>query len=472
MVIPVDAYRGKTVAVFGLARSGISSARALIAGGATVLGWDEKVEARAAAERAGIAIQNLNGIDWRHVAALVLSPGVPLTHPAPHTYVVMAREARTEIIGDVELFFRAVRGAADALRPKIVCITGTNGKSTTTALIGHMLDRLGFEAETGGNIGKPLLELEPPSPKRAYVLELSSFQIDLSPSVHPDVAVLINVTPDHLDRHGSMENYARIKSNIFSKQVKGDHAVIGVDDDYSSEICSRLLSRGDVSITPVSVGKVLGRGVFVVDGVLYDSSGTTSRSVMDLKRLTHLPGTHNWQNVAMAYAAVRPLVKDVQDIPRVIATFPGLEHRLETAGHIGEVRFVNDSKATNADATARALACFDRIHWIAGGKAKDGGIESLAPFFSKVAKAYLIGAAIDQFATSLDGAVCFEKSQTLESALRHAARDARAEGGKAVVLLSPACASFDQFRDFEHRGNEFKRIFKLIADEAGQTGAA
>jgi UDP-N-acetylmuramoylalanine--D-glutamate ligase len=286
------------------------------------------------------------------------------------------------------------------------------------------------------------------------------------------VAVLINVTPDHLDRHGTMDNYARVKSNIFAKQGKGDHAIIGVDDSYSSEICTQLSSRSDVTVSPVSVGKVLGRGVFVVDGVLFDASGPTSREVMDLKTLTHLPGAHNWQNIAMAYAAVRPLVKDPRDIARVIPTFPGLEHRIESVGSLGSVRFVNDSKATNADAAARALACFDRIHWIAGGKAKDGGIESLTPYFGKIAKTYLIGAAMESFAATLDGAVPFEKSVTLDSAMRHAARDALAAGGSAVVLLSPACASFDQFRDFEHRGNEFKRIFKLMADEAGATGAS
>jgi UDP-N-acetylmuramoylalanine--D-glutamate ligase len=269
-----------------------------------------------------------------------------------------------------------------------------------------------------------------------------------------------------------MDNYARVKSTIFSRQEKGDHAIIGVDDSYSSEICTQLSSRSDVIVSPVSVGKVLGRGVFVVDGVLFDASGPTSREVMDLKTLAHLPGSHNWQNIAMAYAAVRPLVKDARDIARVIPTFPGLEHRIESVGSLGNVRFVNDSKATNADAAARALACFDRIYWIAGGKAKDGGIESLTPYFCKIAKTYLIGAAMDAFAATLDGAVPFERSATLESAMRHAAQDALAAGGSAVVLLSPACASFDQFRDFEHRGTEFKRIFKLMADEAGATGAS
>jgi UDP-N-acetylmuramoylalanine--D-glutamate ligase len=470
-VIGVDCYRGKTVAVFGLARSGVSSALALAAGGATVLGWDDREPARNAAAQAGVRIQSLDGIDWRDVAALVLSPGVPLTHPAPHPYVLKARDARTEIIGDVELFFRAVRPAGAASGCRIVCITGTNGKSTTTALAGHLLQRLGFDAEVGGNIGKPVLDLAPPSPRRAYVLELSSFQIDLTPSLHPDVAVLINITPDHLDRHGTMENYAKVKSGIFARQVRGDHAVVGVDDSHSAQICTQVSARGDVSVCPVSVGKVLGRGIFVVDGVLFDATGATTREVMDLKALSHLPGAHNWQNLAIAYAAIKPLVKDPAEIARAMPSFPGLEHRIETAGTCKGVRFVNDSKATNADAAARALACFDRIHWIAGGKAKDGGIESLAPFWPRIRHAYLIGDAMEPFAATLGGAVAFTKSETLESAMRQAFAAARTEGG-GVVLLSPACASFDQFRDFEHRGNEFKRIFNMIAEEAGQEGSS
>lgn len=470
-MIEVDCYRGKTVAVFGLARSGISSALSLSAGGANVLGWDDREPARKVAAQAGVRVQTLDGIDWRDIAALVLSPGVPLTHPAPHPYVLKARDARTEVIGDVELFFRAIRKPGASSDCRIVCITGTNGKSTTTALAGHLLQHLGYEAEVGGNIGKPVLDLARPSARRAYVLELSSFQIDLTPSLHPDVAVLINVTPDHLDRHGTMENYARVKSAIFALQSRGDHAVVGVDDAYSSQTCTLMSARGDVNVVPVSVGKVLGRGIFVVDGVLFDATGATSREVMDLKALSHLPGAHNWQNLAIAYAAVKPLVKDPAEIARAMPSFPGLEHRIETVGSCKGVRFINDSKATNAEAAARALACFDRIHWVAGGKAKDGGIESLAPFFPRIRHAYLIGDAMDSFAVTLRGTVAHTASVTLESAMRQAFAAAKAEGG-GVVLLSPACASFDQFRDFEHRGNEFKRIFKMIADEAGREGSS
>jgi UDP-N-acetylmuramoylalanine--D-glutamate ligase len=465
-VIVVPHFKGKTVAVFGLARSGISAALALIAGGAEVVGWDDKADAREAAQRAGVTVSDLADVDWHGIAALVLSPGVPLTHPKPHPFVVKAHEARTEVIGDVELFFRAVRPAESVSYPKIVCITGTNGKSTTTALIGHLLSKLGYDAEVGGNIGKPILELAPPAPRRAYVIEMSSYQIDLTPSVRPDVAVLINITPDHLDRHGTMENYAAVKANIFRHQARGDHAVVGVDDSYSSEICTKLSARGGVAVTPVSIGKVLGRGIFVLDGKLYDSTGAASREVRDLKTLERMPGEHNWQNAAIAYAAVRPLIVDPSEVASAITSFPGLAHRIELVGQVGGVRFVNDSKATNADAAARALACYDNIYWIAGGKAKSGGIESLAPYFGRIKRAYLIGDAMDAFAATLGQRVPFVKAGTLEAAMRAAAKDAAGDVGAAVVLLSPACASFDQFRDFEYRGAEFKRVFKLIAEEA------
>ena len=472
-MIPVPFFNGKTVAVFGLARSGISAGRALKSGGAEVVGWDDKAEARDAAATAGISVRDLGGIDWREVAAFIVSPGVPLTHPAPHPLVVKAKEARTEIIGDVELFLRALARKDAAAQAKVVCVTGTNGKSTTTALIGHLLSLLGYDAEVGGNIGKPVLELAPPSARRAYVLELSSYQLDLTPSVKPDVAVLINITPDHLDRHGTMARYAAVKEKLFVRQRRGDVAVVGVDDAPSAEICTRLSARGDVSVTAVSVGKALGRGVYVLDGKLYDASGATSREVQDLRALARLPGAHNWQNAAMAYAAVRSLVKDPGEIGGAMASFPGLAHRIELVGRIGHVRFVNDSKATNAEAAARALGCYDNVYWIAGGRPKEGGIESLRPFFPRLKRTYLIGEAADAFASTLGGEVAHVKAGTLEAALRLAAKEAEgARGSEAVVLLSPACASFDQFRDFEQRGAEFKRVFALIAADARVRGAA
>ena len=469
-MIPVTQFEGRTVAVYGLARSGISAAKALLAGGARVIAWDDKAEAREVGAKLGLMIVDLGSRGWSDIAALILSPGVPLTHPAPHPFVEKARAAGAEVIGDMELFARAVQGnEADA---KIVAITGTNGKSTTTALIGHVLSRLGFNAQVGGNIGNPVLDLAPPEADIVYVLELSSYQLDLAPSLKPDVAVLINITPDHLDRHGTMEHYAEVKGYIFRHQVRGDVAVVGVDDAYSAALCTQISSHNGPAVVPASVGKVLGRGVFVLDGKLYDASGATTREVRDLRTLGNLPGAHNWQNIAVAYAATRALVKDPRDIAGAIVMFPGLAHRIEQVGSIGHVRFVNDSKATNADAAAKALACYDNIYWIAGGKAKEGGIESLAPFFPRIRKAYLIGAATDRFADTLTGHVEFDRSGTLETAMRHALTDAAQTREDAVVLLSPACASFDQFRDFEHRGDEFKRIYAVLAEDARVRGAA
>jgi UDP-N-acetylmuramoylalanine--D-glutamate ligase len=470
-LIVVTQYSGRTVAIYGLARSGMSAGKALMAGGANVVAWDDKAEARAAGAKMGLTVADLHLREWADIAALILSPGVPLTHPAPHPFVEKARAAGAEVIGDIELFARALK--TSEVKAKLLGITGTNGKSTTTALIGHILARLGFDAQVGGNIGNPVLDLPPPGPNTVYVLELSSFQLDLAPSLKPDIAVLINITPDHLDRHGSMEHYAEVKASIFRHQTRGDTAVIGVDDPHSAALCTQISSHNGPAVVPASVGKVLGRGIFVLDGKLYDAAGATTRELRDLKSLPSLPGAHNWQNIAVAYAATRSLAKDPGDIVAALASFPGLAHRIEQVGTIAHVRFVNDSKATNADAAAKALACYDNIYWIAGGKAKEDGIDSLKPLFARVRKAYVIGTASERFAETLDGHVEVDRAGTLETAMRRAAADAaQSHDGDPIVLLSPACASFDQFRDFEQRGDEFKRIFAVLAEEARLRGAA
>ena len=343
-------------------------------------------------------------------------------------------------------------------------ITGTNGKSTTTVLIGHILAACGFDAQAGGNIGKPALRLSPPGPKTVYVLEISSYQIDLSPGFKPDVAILSNITPDHIDRHGSLENYAAVKTKLLKQTAKAGLNIVGVDDSHCASIFSKLSSNGGPLCVPVSVGKVLGRGIFVLDGVLYDAQSVHAAKIMDLTVAAHLPGAHNWQNAALAYGATKPYVKDSRAIAAAIVSFPGLAHRIEDIGRSGKVRFVNDLKATNADAAERALVCFDDIFWIAGGKPKEGGIASLAPHFSRIRKAYLIGEAAQDFAATLKGKVETEICGTLENAVAAAAEDAAASGAPApVVLLSPACASFDQFRDFEQRGEAFRSLVAQIA---------
>jgi len=452
-MIAVRSFAGKEVAVFGLARSGLSSVRALVAGGALVFAWDDRDSLRQTAAGEGASVRPWLDWPWEKLAALVLSPGVPLTHPAPHDIVVRAKQAGVPVIGDIELFAREIRDAP------VIAVTGTNGKSTTTALLGHILAACGFDAQVGGNIGKPALELAAPGPKTVYVLEISSYQIDLAPGLKPDVAILTNITPDHIDRHGSLEGYVAVKSKLLKQTAKTGLNVVGVDDSHTASIFTRLASNGGPVCVPVSVGKVLGRGVFVLDGALYDAQSSHATKIMDLAGAAHLPGAHNWQNAALAYAAVKPFAKDGRAIAAAIADFPGLAHRIEDVGRIGKVRFVNDSKATNADAAERALVCFHDIFWIAGGKPKAGGIAPLAPLFGRIAKAYLIGEAAEQFAATLDGNVPHEICGMLERAVHAAADDAaKSQSAAPVVLLSPACASFDQFRDFEQRGDAFRDL--------------
>jgi UDP-N-acetylmuramoylalanine--D-glutamate ligase len=459
-MIAAKAFANRTVAVFGLARTGLGAVRSLVAGGTNVIAWDDSSTARDLGGQESAQIMPWREWPWEKISAVVLSPGVPLTHPKPHGVVEHANSARVPVIGDVELFAREVRPNPDLPgRSPVIAITGTNGKSTTTALVGHILSQCGFDAQIGGNIGNSVLELSPPSAKTIYVLEMSSFQIDLAPGLVPDVALLSNLSPDHIDRHGSMENYAAIKARLIRQTAKDGQVAIGVDDDYSSAIFTQASAAGGAQAHPVSVGKILGRGIFVVDGVLYDALGGRAVKVMDMAAAIHLPGAHNWQNAALAYAAVRPFVSDSKAIADAIASFPGLAHRMEDVGHIGNIVFINDSKATNADATARALAVYPDIFWIVGGKAKDGGITSLASFFPRIRKAYLIGEAANQFARTLDGKALYEMSGTLDAAVASAAADAAVSAAEApVVLLSPACASYDQFKDFEQRGDAFRNL--------------
>jgi UDP-N-acetylmuramoylalanine--D-glutamate ligase len=455
-MIPVRGFEDKRVAVFGLARSGLASARALKAGGAEVVAWDENPAAREAAAAEGFTLTDLRTADWFGFTALVLSPGVPLTHPEPHWTVEFARAAGVEVIGDIELFARAINAAPSHRRPKVVAITGTNGKSTTTALLGHMLTAAGRDARIGGNIGLGVLGLDDMHGGAVYVFELSSYQLDLTFSLKPDVAILLNITPDHLDRHGDMDGYVAAKRRVLLNQSAGDTAVIGVDDAWCQRICTEITAANRRTIWPISARRAMGRGVYVLQGVLYDATGERVIEVADLLRARSLPGRHNWQNGAAAYAAARALGLSVEDAATGLVTFPGLVHRMETVGEIEAVRFVNDSKATNADAARQAMSSYPRFYWIAGGRAKAGGIEPLEDLFPRVAKAYLVGEAAGEFAATLDGKAPYRLTGTIEAAVDAAFADARAAGEPAIVLLSPACASFDQFPDFEVRGDAFR----------------
>jgi UDP-N-acetylmuramoylalanine--D-glutamate ligase len=471
-MIPVRGFEGRTVAVFGLARTGLAAARALAAGGAQLALWDDKPAARKAAEEAGFSLTDLSTADWSNFAALMLSPGVPLTHPEPHWTVERAKAANVEILGDVELFARTVNAAPEHKRPKIVAITGTNGKSTTTALVGHVCAEAGRDVRVGGNIGFGVLGLEDMHGGAVYVLELSSYQLDLTSSLKPDVAIILNISPDHLERHGGMEGYLAAKRRILLNQGKGDTAVIGVDDCWGARICTEITAANRRCIVPISASKAIGRGVYALDGLLYDATGERAVEAADLKRARSLPGRHNWQNAAAAYAAARGIGIAADEAAEHLMTFPGLAHRMETVGTIGKVRFVNDSKATNTDAARQAMSSYPKFYWIAGGQPKDGGIDALEDLFPRIAKAYLIGEAAPAFARTLKGKAPVAESGTMEAAVEAAFADASASGQEAVVLLSPACASFDQFLDFEDRGEAFRRAVQALAGDAAAKGAA
>ena len=456
---PVTSFKGKNVALFGLGGSGLATVQALHAGGARVAAWDDGEVSRVKALAAGLTLTDLRKADWSQFSAFVLSPGVPLTHPMPHWTVPKAKAAGVEIIGDIELFCR--ERAVLAPGAPFIAITGTNGKSTTTALIAHILRAAGRDVQMGGNIGVPILALEPPAQGRIHVIECSTFQIDLTPSLRPGIGILLNLTPDHIDRHGTMENYAAIKERLVAGSTL---ALVGIDDVYCREIASRLIARQKL-VSGFSAIRADASGVVFHDkGRLYFVAsllgpGAIVDMLVDLSEVATLRGAHNGQNAAAAFLAAARSGVPCDVIGAAMKTFPGLAHRMEQVGRRGEVLFINDSKATNADSTEKALRSFENIFWIAGGKAKEGGIEPLRSLFPRIAKAYLIGAAAQDFGQTLGAGVPFEMAGTLEAATKAAARDAAGSGlPHPVVLLSPACASYDQFTNFEVRGNHFRDL--------------
>lgn len=459
---PSTVFAGRDVALFGLGGSGLATARALKLGGANVFAFDDSPERVAAAASEGIGTEDLREADFSRFAALVLSPGVPLTHPEPHWSAQKATAAGVEIIGDIELFCRErAKIAPDA---PFIAITGTNGKSTTTALIAHILREAGRDVQLGGNIGPAILSLEPPSAERIHVIEVSTFQIDLAPSIAPSIGLLLNLSPDHLDRHGTMENYAAIKERLVARSKL---ALIGVDDSWCDAIGRRLSQVEGSDVYPVSGSKELRWGYFTHDGlVIARNAGEALDEALalgDVEGVETLRGRHNAQNAAFACAAAWHAGVSPEAIAAALPSFPGLVHRMEQVGRVGKTLFVNDSKATNADSTLFALESYPRVHWILGGKPKAGGIASLEPLFGRVAKAYLIGAATEEFAATLEGKVAFERCGTLDVAVARAAEDAARSGEEApVVLFSPACASYDQFRSFEHRGDVFRDLVRAL----------
>lgn len=464
-MIPVPGFEGRRVAVFGLGRSGITAARALKAGGAQPVLWDDSVSSRMQAEAEGFAVEDLTAADWSGFAALVLSPGARLTHPKPHWTVGKAQAAGVEVVGDIELFARALAALPQGERPRVVAITGTNGKSTTTALIGWVLKQAGLTVHVGGNIGIGVLALPAPTLGAVYVVEVSSYQLDLTSGFAPDVAILTNVTPDHLDRHGGMDGYVAAKARLFQNLKPWATALVGVDEAAGMRVAealgarARMVSTADLPLAQITASA----GRLSVDGQVVDFSAARA-----------LPGRHNAQNAAFAYAAARALGVDHNTALKGLLSFPGLAHRMEPVGRLGRVRFVNDSKATNADAARQALSSYDRVFWIAGGRAKAGGIDDLSDLFPRVTEAFLIGEAAGPFAAALQAASGGDTphriSGDMAAAVRAAAEAAAATGRDEVVLLSPAAASFDQYPDFEARGEAFRAaVLALGAQPEGAT---
>lgn len=471
-MIPIHAYEGRRVAVFGLGRSGITTAKALEAGGAVVSCWDDSDASRDRAVAEGLTLDDLNRRDWGDIAALILSPGIPLTHPKPHRVVELATAVGAPVIGDVELFAMALAALPEKRRPKVIGITGTNGKSTTTALIGHILRATGRNVVVGGNIGDAILGQAPPRAGGYYVLELSSYQLDLTHTLACDVAVFLNITPDHIDRHGDFDGYFRAKKRLFDMQQPGGIAVVGIDDGPTSAFYSTLRkARREGEVIAISAGRVFAHGVYALGDRVYDALDGASHPVVDLTRVPTLPGRHNAQNAAAALAAVRAIGVSGRAAAEAMASFPGLAHRQERVATIGGITYINDSKATNAEAAVQALGCYDRIRWIVGGRAKAGGLGAAKPQFHRVEKAYLIGEAADGFAAELDGVLACEQCGDLAGAIAAATRDAQASGETGeIVLLSPAAASFDQFTSFEARGDRFRELVNALASGPAAAG--
>jgi len=440
-------FAGQRIAVVGLGRAGLPAAKRLAAWGAEVTCWDDGAAQRGAAERAGLALRDMSTGAFRF-DALLLSPGIPHSLPAPHPIAARAQAAGVPILCDVEFLYRAVSASGSAAR--FIGITGTNGKSTTTALAHHLLTRAGRVSEVGGNLGPPALGLKMLGVGGTYTLEMSSYSLERIATVGFNIGVMLNLSPDHLDRHGSMVGYAAAKAQIFARQGSGDVAVLGQDDDLSTGMARGVVAR----MVPISGLRPVAGGIWAEKRSLRDDEG----EIADLTTALALPGSHNAQNAAAATAIAFACGLTRAEVAAGLMDFPGLPHRQENVGVVRGVTFINDSKATNADSAARALASYDRVVWIAGGIAKDGGIESLAPHFPRIARALVIGRDAEILARTLAAhGVPHEVVGTLENAV------AAAGWGAPVVLLSPACASFDQFSGFDARGDRFRTLVRGLS---------
>ncbi|MBP0484257.1 UDP-N-acetylmuramoyl-L-alanine--D-glutamate ligase [Sagittula salina] len=467
-MIAVQGVDGTVVAVLGLGRSGLAAARALREGGAKVVVWDDTPAARDRAEAEGFEVRALTRDgSFDDVACLVTSPGIPHLYPAPNPVIAHALQAGVPVDNDIGLFFRSVGAEYDSFDtpPKVVAVTGSNGKSTTSALIHHVLTQAGRQCQLAGNIGRGVLDIDPPGDGGVVVLELSSYQTELSRALTPDVAVFTNLSPDHLDRHAGMGGYFAAKRRLFAEGGP-DRCVIGVDEVEGRFLANQLSEgRGDDRVIRIATAKLTGPGwyVFARKGFLAEWRKGRQVASVDLREIPGLPGAHNHQNACAAWAACRSLGLGPREIEAGLRSFAGLPHRSQRIAEAGGVVYVNDSKATNVDSALKALLAFDRIRWVCGGLMKDGGLDGLAPGLSHVAKAYVIGREAETFALGLPGAEA-EICTTMAEAVRRAMADA--QPGE-VVLLAPAAASFDQYDNFEKRGEDFIACVQAVLGQVG-----
>ncbi|NBD30086.1 MAG: UDP-N-acetylmuramoyl-L-alanine--D-glutamate ligase [Alphaproteobacteria bacterium] len=456
-MIPARGVAGQRVAVLGLGRSGRAAVIALQAGGAEVVAWDDGPEAETRAAELGVALRDLAKPGaYEGVAMLITSPGIPHLYPAPHPAIARAWDEGCPVDNDIGLFFRSLAGGEwDEFDqpPRVIAVTGSNGKSTTSALIHHILDHAGRPCQLAGNIGRGVLDIEPPHDGDVIVLELSSYQTDLARALTPDVAVFTNLTPDHLDRHGGPGGYFAAKRRLFAEGGP-DRAVVGVDEPEGRYMANQLATGpADDRVIRVSTGKLAGEGwfVFARKGFLAEWRKGRQLAAIDLRAIPGLPGQHNHQNACAAYAACRTLGLAPRLIEQALHSFAGLPHRSQLIAEIDGVRYVNDSKATNVDSAAKALAAFDRIRWICGGLEKEGGLDEILGAAGSVVKAYVIGREAAAFAMQLKG-VEVEVCTEMGTAVARASEEA--QPGE-TVLLAPAAASFDQYDNFEKRGEDF-----------------
>jgi len=447
--------------VYGLGISGISTAKFLAQTGAEVIATDDNEKSVNDGKIDGVKFLKSDEIEFDNQTVISFAPGIPLYHPKPHKIIEIAKKTGANLACDIEIFYRLNQ------KNNFIAITGTNGKSTTTALTGFVFKELGFPSEIGGNIGVPCFDLPQNQQNFSYIFETSSFQLDLLSQSHFQIAALLNITPDHIDRHGSLEGYIEAKKRVFKNQTINDFAIIDADNSNSHRVFEDLRNDQDfrAKLIPVSTLRIQDDGVSLIDGILTCKiNGSNFNLNLESE---FLRGKHNDQNMAFAFAITycfiqrNSLTIEPQKIVEIIKKFKGLRHRMQLLGEIDGIKFINDSKATNAESTENALKAYDQIFWILGGKPKEGGIDALVSYFDKVHKAYLIGEATEQFAKVLENhKVRLEKCDNLENAFKKAFFDAKNISlSQKNILLSPACASFDQWKNFEQRGDYFCKLF-------------